>query len=1586
MAEKTFRDYIKTWTEENESGYLMGVNQGGDPVKIDKNTLKPQNSPFVEVKANSSKVVKVDYSKTPNAIIDLKDNYTLSIENFDNKTVGNILIKQTVGNRYLTIPTGSQGDFNVQVEQGATTLITYYVIEGVINFTSSDVIRPIPFDVPSQIQNLTVDYIDGEQAIISFDAPSGNSPTEPVDFYELAVAEFPINDLSAFNAATLVNNLPTPSTPNQRETAFITDLRPAKQYYISIRGIKINYGVRYAGAITTGTTFTTGNFEDSLTPLRIPLYESSVIDYIDFSTAGRESKNIVDIGNTTFGANGYPATLKSSGSYFDQDYQVKKELPYQVQLDLKAQFEISRLYFQRYTYSSTNNITLEVKENENSPWESAGVLGNAGSSNWNYVTLNRKARYLRLVWDTSLSYSTEEEDNNTLSETLQDYSFAALYCIIPYGKLVSGSIDDNYLLPQKKNLRTPVTFDEFVGTNILPNAPISLMRPVTGSRVRVYSNATWFTGEDLNYINLDGGTMPVRNPTGITDVDFYFSNSHIFNFDTFYQAMSDEGFKIMACTQGSMFFNTMKLQDVSQNIYSVLNYKPNDEALLDGVYPPHTGDNSEYMSSYQDPNNYRSMAALAFELVRRYGTVTGDTSTRLGTTRNGVAETFKSGLDTIGYYEPQNEPDRNWNGRYGYFRPEELAALISATYDGHCNTLEDEEGSKNFGVKNADPNFVYVLPGLAFGKVSYFKAMVNWWRGNRPDSSMPFDVFNFHHYSSNTGGQGYDPLATAVSIEFDEYAEEGGEIAAILDYRDRYFPDKEVWLSEWGVAEHGKSDELGGRIFAAPNLGSYHKGFVKAAWLIRGLVWFYAMGMDTLNLYWFEDSDSNYIDYEPKYWEFGTGTYSELADYNGYKFATMGLTAGLYNAYYPIKPSYFYIATLRDTLKDMVFVKWIDNDNPYIYIASFVKSDGSNQGVYVVWSATPYALDNPTLTEYSNESIDLPNGVTQASKRNFYVPDFPNPYEDPLDDLHVTKNVGIYSPAGQKMNATSADRQAQLAAYETFFESNEGKQSLTGTTENLTLDGTTITLDKVSEFPTLIEFTGGRDYPDAGDITDLQAKAISDNSIELKFNNYKTTDESFDVFINTSSTGLTFYDNYETSENRITIYGLDSGVQYYFRVRAKAGSSTGELSNIASAITNKTVPNPTNFEADDITSNSVSFTWDYVTGNTQHTGFVLQRSSSLSGTYTNIASIPASGRTYTDTGLQHLTQYFYKLKATGSLGDSNFTGVVATTTKDITQEPPLMVAAYTANDGSYINLEFNVEMNPTTYAQGFTIFQYVSGSTGSGNFHTIDDIEVIDDSTYRLNLDSNLLEPTSGGTIVLDYEVLSGYEVSSNFGFNLEAISGRTVTNYVGAAIGFISRTKLSFRASTDQIYDAGSKPVDVAPPSDWNDINYDPAAGGNITFNLSGDTGQPSSLSLYYPPVLREPGGGEFVRTEDMGYDASNQTLYPESVTIGSWVATSYNTGYYGTLIIKGLASDRKLDITIYSSEEFGGGTGKEVTVVANNKSVVFNWYQKSTPEKLTEVLPDENGEVRIELRNLADFTKAVPINFLILEEFENE
>ncbi len=344
----------------------------------------------------------------------------------------------------------------------------------------------------------------------------------------------------------------------------------------------------------------------------------------------------------------------------------------------------------------------------------------------------------------------------------------------------------------------------------------------------------------------------------------------------------------------------------------------------------------EKIEDFTKPESYVMYGEFLFQSALRFGYNANNTKDMIKVL--GLQKRFN--LDAISWIEAGNEP--NGEGNDG-FSPYELGALTSTSYDGHCNTVVSPTGS-GVGVINANSGVKMAMAGLAGVGVRYIQAMSFWMEYNRPDGQLALDAFNVHTYCKKlityNGYQVYVGVCPEIG-KITEYVEQ------LCDWRDKYHPDKEVWVTEFGWDTNTS--------YATENACHPYAGFtarqLQAMWLVRAYFMFASVGVDRAAMYMAPDLGDEAT---------STGKYG---------------TSGVITSKGEYKDSYYYLNTLKNTMSDMHFAEIIDSGNENVWIYRF--ENGEGRSCYALWCPTMddirvdgYTLDidgtSATLTQFAN--------------------------------------------------------------------------------------------------------------------------------------------------------------------------------------------------------------------------------------------------------------------------------------------------------------------------------------------------------------------------------------------------------------------------------------------------------------------------------------------------------------------------------------------------------------------------------------------------------------------------------------------
>jgi hypothetical protein len=130
------------------------------------------------------------------------------------------------------------------------------------------------------------------------------------------------------------------------------------------------------------------------------------------------------------------------------------------------------------------------------------------------------------------------------------------------------------------------------------------------------------------------------------------------------------------------------------------------------------------------------------------------------------------------------------------------------------------------------------------------------------------------------------------------------------------------------------------------------------------------------------------------------------------------------------------------------------------------------------------------------------------------------------------------------------------------------------------------------------------------------------------------------------------------SSTTFTDSSVSVGNIYYYRVTAVNGGLSSPASDeLAVPVTVPAIPTP--LTATTNSSSAITLTWPNVDF---ESGYKLERGTSATGPWTQIAAPAADALTFQSTGLTQSTPYFFRIRSTNAIGDSDYSEVVSATT------------------------------------------------------------------------------------------------------------------------------------------------------------------------------------------------------------------------------------------------------------------------------------------------------------------------------------
>ena len=410
-----------------------------------------------------------------------------------------------------------------------------------------------------------------------------------------------------------------------------------------------------------------------------------------------------------------------------------------------------------------------------------------------------------------------------------------------------------------------LTFDQKIGMNGHVDVPRNIL--YAGGVVREYHNFGW---------------------TITPNKQMYFDRFNYWDFDGYYKDLHEHGITILPCIQ--------------MGEQAVFNRNRNEKPVMKG-------------DSTTDPMSYKIHANYLFNYAARYGHTVVDKS-KLNLDPNA---SYKSGLGYITYYEDWNEPDKTWQGPDAQFNSTELAAMLSADYDGHEGRLGDV-----YGVKQADKNSKLVMGGMAGGStmVQWLTEMQAWANINRTDKQLPLDVINYHQYAGTHSPENSSFVSDANKI---------------INWRNNNAPGKEIWITEFGW-----DTNLGSTKHAAPSEDAQRD------WIVRTYLIGDRIGLDRMTVY---DALND-------------GPSSDTTQYSTSGLATK-VSEGTVK-----KSSWYGVNTVKNVLKGYTF-DGVEKEEDDIYIYRYKKGD---KIILAIWSPTEDGSklhSYPLVTGYSKGKMTV---------------------------------------------------------------------------------------------------------------------------------------------------------------------------------------------------------------------------------------------------------------------------------------------------------------------------------------------------------------------------------------------------------------------------------------------------------------------------------------------------------------------------------------------------------------------------------------------------------------------------------------
>jgi fibronectin type 3 domain-containing protein len=230
-----------------------------------------------------------------------------------------------------------------------------------------------------------------------------------------------------------------------------------------------------------------------------------------------------------------------------------------------------------------------------------------------------------------------------------------------------------------------------------------------------------------------------------------------------------------------------------------------------------------------------------------------------------------------------------------------------------------------------------------------------------------------------------------------------------------------------------------------------------------------------------------------------------------------------------------------------------------------------------------------------------------------------------------------------------------------------------------------------------------------------------------------------------------------TTSTAYTDTDLSANTTYYYKVSAfnSKGESSQSLAKDAMTYPEAPTMAPTGITASGQSSSSILIRWEFVTGISSEQ-YIVYRSFTETGDFTEINRDWSSS--YTDTGLETETTYYYKVAVSNISGTSPLSGAVPGTTLDKFPRAPSSVLAY---EVSYSGIMIN-----WSYGANADEYNVYRSSSASGDYSFV---EKSSSTTYT---DRGLNANTSYYYRVSGVNIHGESELSTKYSFAKTLVSG----------------------------------------------------------------------------------------------------------------------------------------------------------------------------------------------------------------------
>lgn len=194
----------------------------------------------------------------------------------------------------------------------------------------------------------------------------------------------------------------------------------------------------------------------------------------------------------------------------------------------------------------------------------------------------------------------------------------------------------------------------------------------------------------------------------------------------------------------------------------------------------------------------------------------------------------------------------------------------------------------------------------------------------------------------------------------------------------------------------------------------------------------------------------------------------------------------------------------------------------------------------------------------------------------------------------------------------------------------------------------------------------------------LDAVSVSASRVGLSWTDNAADESGFKIVRATTAGGP--YTHVGTAAQDAVSYldmTVDDGTTYYFRVRAFNSAGDSAASNEEHATT--PLAAPTRLSAKAISSSRIDLSW--ADNSSVEWGYKIERKTGLEGMYSEIAIVNADITTYSSTGLNESTDYYFRVRTFNGSGNSEYSNVATVGTLDTSSHSSSATATSSGSGG-----------------------------------------------------------------------------------------------------------------------------------------------------------------------------------------------------------------------------------------------------------------------------------------------------------------